>query len=225
MGCKCCWKYLWYNWNYATALCESLFAEVNRSVIHTQNAKESSSPGMSLCDSMQKEKQIMTTIKFEYSNGGFGSIEHFYHEYLTLGEGSVQFSRKWNINLEENAEKRRLLERDFLEFQGVPNESMPKLPADFSWRCEPYGPMLERCVEAVAAILFSLLSSPDINSLEVCDGDSMAIEIAPVDGEPCKFHVCWHALPIQCRKAIKAELAKILPDGIALPPFLRLRNV
>lgn len=164
----------------------------------------------------------MTTINMVYCNGGFGPVEHFYHECLTISEKGVEFSKKWDINLEGNENDRRYVESKLIDLGGMPGGSYYEAPTDFSWECHPLEPMLKRCAESIADILMSIFASLGTGEPPmVCDGDSMEIEVVGDGRDPLKYDVCWLGLPSQYRKSLGKELKKILPDGIELPHFLK----
>ena len=161
----------------------------------------------------------MKAIILTYHNGGFGPVEHFYEERLSIGEHGVEFYRKWEINLEENRKERDLLVRPRYDFDDPSGSRWPQPKTDFSWKCEPPEDLTEHCADAIARILVSIMTSPD--GSQVMDGDSMEVKILGENADPIEFDVCWCGLPGKYKQAIKKELAKIVPAAITLPAFIR----
>ena len=138
-------------------------------------------------------------LKFVYDSGGFGPIDIFFRESLTIDTKCISYKKEWEIN------KRKLDDYSCFEKR-----------QDISWKASIIDDDLVlqiiNKIDELALLPFNMSD---------CDGDSMKVIAHYADGTSQSYsysYCCYENMRVKYNKL----LLKIIPSDLPIPEFLKL---
>ena len=138
-------------------------------------------------------------LKFVYHSGGFGPIDIFFCESLTIDTKCISYKKEWEIN------KRKLDDYSCFEKR-----------QDISWKASIIDDdlVLQIINEIGEEVIFPF-------DVVACDGDSIKVIAYYVDGTS-QSHSYSYCCYEDMRDNYNKLLSKIIPSDLPIPEFLKL---